>query len=321
MVVGGATFVAGGVLAVVQGVGSPDLIKLLLGVLLVVIGALLMLTGVANFRVARQLRKWAATRPSRIVGRTDPTRVPAAVSPGPLTFVEHRLSDDTPAANPSAPQDCSTLFLRMFKTETSSLLVRLTRVGPVYMLLGGDGLVPDLFDGPRVAFGKIDHFIEESEDEILKRLATFNGRRRVLGYYRRCTMICSDDVWTFALDRMLERARIVIVDLCGFTPGSAGLEYEFGVVLDRVPLGRVVFVTGPETERVAFDAKMRHLWATLPETSINYSTGEVEVHVAVTTALSVNTSRRDEESQRKLALQSRELNMVVGLIGAATQPT
>ena len=198
------------------------------------------------------------------------------------------------------------------------MLIRLTQIGPVYMLLGGDGLVPELSHAPRVAFGKIDRFIEETEAEVLQRLATFRGRRRTLGYYRRYTMICSDDVWTFALDRLLERAKIVVVDLCGFTPGSAGLEYEFAVVLDRVPLGRVIFVTGPQTERAAFDAKMRHLWATLPETSVNYSTDEVRMHLAVTTPLAAATTGRDKQSQRNNAHHDPGLDLVVRLIGDAT---
>jgi len=278
---------------------------------------LLMLVGVAHFRLSRRLRKLGATRRARIVGNSDPTRVPATVPPGPLTVVEHRVTEASAREAPRDPRGASTLFLRMFRAETNSLLVRLTQVGPVYMLLGGNGLVSDLGLGPRIAFGRIDRFIEENEAEVLQRLATFSGERRSLGYYRRYTMICSDDIWTFALDRLVERAKVVIVDLCGFTPGSAGLDYEFGVLLDRVPLGRVIFVAGPDTERSAFDARIRERWATLPDDSVNYSAKGAVMHIAMTTALAPITRRGDEETQRRLDLQRRELDMIVGLIGDA----
>ena len=89
-----------------------------------------------------------------------------------------------------------------------------------------------------------------------------------------------------ALSRLLERAAIVVVDLSDFTPGHAGIEYKLAVLWMR-HAGRVIFVVGPHRDRAAFDATVDRLWVTLPQTSPNYSTDQVKMHVATTTSLDI----------------------------------
>ena len=106
---------------------------------------------------------------------TDAVRTPAAVPPGPLTLVDHRLTKRA-TIDARIPRGLSTLFLWVFDASpTMSLMRRLARVGPVYLLRGGGLLVDDLMHGPRMAFGKIDRFIEESEAEVLQRIETFRA--------------------------------------------------------------------------------------------------------------------------------------------------
>ena len=311
----GTVFAVGGVFACVQGVSSHDPKLSLFGLLFVAVGTLLLLSGIANIRVSREFRRLVSTRLSSSGTRTDAVRTPAAVPPGPLTLVDHRLTERA-TIDARIPRGLSTLFLWVFDASpTMSLMRRLARVGPVYLLRGGGLLVDDLMHGPRMAFGKIDRFIEESEAEVLQRIETFRGRNRnFLGDHRMNSMICSDDVWKFALSRLLERAAIVVVDLSDFTPGHAGIEYELAVLLDEVPLGRVIFVVGPHTDRAAFDATVDRLWVTLPQTSPNYSTDQVKMHVAATTSLDISVHASDEGAR---STQDRELDMIVGIVGEA----
>jgi hypothetical protein len=274
-----------------------------------------MLAGIAHARIAHALRRPASKNRAARVARTDPDRVPAAVPPGPLTIVEHRVTEA--ALEPPTPRGVSTLFLWAFdEAQTMSLLRRLARVGPVYLLRGGGALIDDLLHAPRMAFGKIDRFIEESETEVLQRTATFRGRNRnFLRNYPTFSMTCGDGVWKFAFSCLLERAKVVVIDLSDFTPRHAGIEYELGAILDRVPIARVVFVTGPQTDRAVFDAMVHRLWSTMPETSPNYSADPATTHLAVTTTL--DTSPHADRERRLMPIQDRELDMVVGLVGEA----
>jgi hypothetical protein len=176
-------------------------------------------------------------------------------------------------------------------------------------LRGGGMLAYDLAEAPRMAFGRIDRFVEETEQEVLDRLSRFRVRR-TLGYYRQCTMVCTDDVWTFALDRMLERCRVVLVDVSDFVPGRAGIAYEIGLLLDRVPLDEVVFVCGPHTDRRAFAALVEEVWNSLAMDSPNRRHPAPELCLAITTSLDIEESNHDET-------QLSELRMVVDLIARA----
>jgi hypothetical protein len=312
----GTVFALAGVAGFVKAVSSNEPVNLLLTLVFVAVGVLLILAGIAHARISRALRRLASTRQSVTGVRTDADRVPAEVPPGPLTIVEHRLADG-PTLESHTPRGVSTLFLWVFDVaQTMPLLRRLARVGPVYLLRGGGALIDDLLHAPRMAFGKIDRFIEESETEVIQRMATFRDRKRnFLGNYPTFSMTCGDDVWKFAFSRLLEQAKVVVIDLSDFTPGHAGIEYELGVVLDRVPLALVIFVAGPQTDRAAFDATMHRLWSTLPETSPNHSADEATMHLAVTTSLDV--SERDDSDRRVVTIQDRELDMIVGLVGDA----
>ena len=312
----GAIFAFVGGYGFVQSLSSSDPVKALVTLACVAIGALLILAGIAHVRVASALKRLAAENRAARVARTDPARVAAAVPPGALTIEEHRVAEGT-ALGPPTPRGVSTLFLWAFdESQTVSLLRRLARVGPVYLLRGGGALIDDLLHAPRMVFGKIDRFIEESETEVLKRMATFRGRNRnFLRNYPTFSMTCGDGVWKFAFSCLLERAKVVVMDLSDFTPRHAGIEYELGAVLDHVPIARVVFVTGPQTDHAVFDAMVHRLWTTMPETSPNYSTDPATIHLAVTTTL--DTSPHSDRERRLIPVQNSELDMVVGLVGEA----
>ena len=311
----GALFAVFGGFGFVQAASSGNPLNALLTLVLVAVGALLMLAAIAQARISHALRKLASKRSSTSGTRIDVDRVPAAVPPGPLTIVEHRVADG--AASAPIPRGVSTLFLWVFDVaQTMSLLRRLARVGPVYLLRGGGALVDDLLHAPRMAFGRIDRFIEESQAEVLEKMAGFRGRKRnYLGNYPTFSMTCDDDVWKFAFSCLLERAKVVVIDLSDFTPGHAGIEYELGAVLDRVSLGRVIFVTGPQTDRSGFDAAVHRLWSTLPETSPNYSTDQATMHLAITNSL--DASSHADSQRRVMPMQDRELDLVLGLVGEA----
>jgi hypothetical protein len=200
---------------------------------------------------------------------------------------------------------------------TGSLLFRLNQIGPVYFLRGGGALAMNVQDLPRMVFGRIDRMIEESEGEVLDRLQRFRLTKR-LGHYALCSMACTDSIWTFALDRMLERTQVVVVDLSDFETGRRGIAYELGLLFDRVRLDQVVFVTGPETDRAGLRELMREAWDTLAPGSPNRHEGPVVATIAVTTALVESNGADNKFSEAT----KRERELVAALVAraAATAP-
>lgn len=312
----GAVFIGVGGFVVVEAVSSGDPLKSLFGLVLIAIGVLVGLAGIAYLRVSRMLRRLARTSRSALGDGAPPARTAPAVPPGELVIDEHRIGDGVTSHGTEAPRGTATLFLWVFDdAQTTSLFRRLQRLGPVYVLRGGGALVDDLLlDAPKMAFGRTDRFIEETEAEVEQRMATFSDRRNWLGIYRTQAMTCSDQVWTFALDRLLERVEIVLVDLSDFTPGHVGIEYELALLIDRVPLDRVILVTGSRTDRAVLDTTLQHLWSTMPDTSPNHAARPVAMHIAATTTLDESGTKRDNP---KAALQDRELGMILEMIGDA----
>lgn len=282
----------------------------LVGLIFVLIGVGIILLGLAQLRIARAVRRFATAAAAELPPRPPRVRPAGWNDPGPLAIRELGVAD-TPSA--AVPQGVSTLFLWVFdRVTTGSLLYRIGRIGPVYSLRGGGTLLGSITDVARMTVGKIDRFIEQSEEEVLARLATFRVRRW-FGYYAQFSMLCTDEIWTFALDRMLERCRVVVVDLTDFTAGRAGIAYEIGLLLDRVPLAQTVFVGGPDTDLVAFRALVGAVWDTLAVDSPNRN-GPAELRIALTTSLPELATSKKGYGETTIS----ELELVARLVGQAS---
>ncbi len=260
--------------------------------------ALPAMLGVAGLRMRRALRRARRLQIARPIVDKQRVAVPGAPLPRPLVVTEYAVDDGAaPLPRPGGPA-IAMLFLWVFDdAATMSVVDRARRVGPVHMLRGGGMLVLDLADLPRMVFGRIDRFVEETDAEVVARIAGFR-ERTVLGYHPIHSMVCSDNVWKFALDRLLERTSVVVVDLSDFTAGRAGIAYEIGLLLDRVPLSRIVFVAGPETDRAALEATFGVAWAGLAADSPNRDAATGGVRLAVTAELDELSDKRADAARR-----------------------
>ncbi len=228
-------------------------------------------TGLLLLMSTSQLVLAAAQRRARDSLPTPEPKPPRTVDPlaPPPPPFRSELIDlrDVPSTDhvPFATVTTATpvLFLWVFAPNPNGELIDEVRrrFGPVEMLQAGGQLVTDLAEMPSVLFGRADQHIEESEAEVLARIAGFKRRRVGLpipdGYGGRMewwssnTMLCSDGVWQFALDRLVERNEVFVMDLTDFSAEHAGCEYEIGVLLDRVPARRCRSVIGLETRTPA----------------------------------------------------------------------
>ncbi len=166
------------------------------------------------------------------------------------------ISDDRPV---------STAVLWVFDEELEDDVVGLVkRLGPITFLRGG-GVVSDghLRD---ILAGRVDEVIDATEDEVRARVETFD---RSIGAEN--SLLCSDAVWKLALDLILDRSDLVVMDVRTFSERNLGCEHEFGAVLDRFPASRFVLITGKQTDDAALEMALGKAWATLAADSPNRS--------------------------------------------------
>jgi hypothetical protein len=282
------------------------------GLVFIAIPAFLLLIGVGQLRMQRAMRR--ASGHAVATPRTPRSRTGDWTQPPALVIHEIHPGDTLKSAEPVG---VATLFLWVFDTvATMSLVNRMNRVGPVHMLRGG-GMVTytNLGNLPKIALGRIDKQIEETEAEVLERIAGFR-LKQTLGYYQSHSLVCSDAVWKFALDRLLERCQVVVVDLSDFSSGRAGIAYEIGLLLDRVALDRVVFVSGPETDRSTFRTLVTDVWDTLAPDSPNRLTTAPKLRLAITTSLPESGEAGHEGYTTATHL---ELDMIVQLVAESAE--
>jgi hypothetical protein len=114
--------------------------------------------------------------------------------------------------------------------------------------------------------------------EAMERLARME--RRTLGVetdYRGEAYFCHDDVWKPAVHKMLEEARIAMMDLRGFSEKRRGCAYEIGLLIDRYPVTRLLFLVDKTTPRDLLQSLIRNRWATMRAGSPNAGLGGARI--------------------------------------------
>jgi hypothetical protein len=61
-------------------------------------------------------------------------------------------------------------------------------------------------------------------------------------------MRCANATWKAALQYLLDRADVVVMDLSSLSDQNRGVAYEIGKLIDEVPLHRVVLLFDESTD-------------------------------------------------------------------------
>lgn len=102
------------------------------------------------------------------------------------------------------------------------------------------------------------------------------------GSYKVRALLCHGSFWKVAVDMLLERVDLVVLDLSGFTPNNAGTRYELQRVVDRFPVERVVFLADQRSNLKFLTNELEQSWAQMAAGSPNAVHEPKVAHVAVT---------------------------------------
>jgi hypothetical protein len=197
--------------------------------------------------------------------------LPLAVLLGRKIFARNPLSD----RRSQAP---TLMVLRVFKQDRNVAalfeeVVERWRVSGRTLLIAGTDLVDHTLDAADLLGfleGRLAERFVVGEDDVQRRLMTFDWERDPDGRFRINECYCHDTSWKYALAALVHRSRYVLMDLRGFTAANAGCRYELAV-LARAPhaLRVVAVVDGTSDLRTAMsDAEGappgRFTWLRLP---------------------------------------------------------
>ena len=101
------------------------------------------------------------------------------------------------------------------------------------------------------------------------------------GKYPVKPLLCHGSFWKAAVDLLLARVDLVVLDLTGYLPEHAGTRYELQRVIDRYPIEQVTLLAQPTSDRRFLTAQIHSAWAQMAEASPNAGTELRTAHVMV----------------------------------------
>ena len=288
---------------------------------MIVFGAVLMVAAVAAARrvrkwhVARRVErlsndKGLMTRPG--TGAVDPNPT-GPVGLGPLAgeipeldvrFVPvgpHPLGDrQAPLGTKGAlPRDI--LYLRLFDNVggTERFVNSAWRqIGYVHILRSASQVEADELEAAEDAGTVASLFIRTPAelDEALRRQPTgrisvprpegFIARWRWAsdaerGRYPVRALLCHGSFWHTAVDLLLERMDLVVIDLTGYRTEHAGTRFELQRVIDRFPIEQVTLLAERGSDQRFLAAQVRSMWRQMGDGSPNAGSGSRQVRAVV----------------------------------------
>ena len=106
-----------------------------------------------------------------------------------------------------------------------------------------------------------------------------SNKRSISGTYKNFTLYCFDNIWKKAVQQILPVSKAVLMDLRGFTPGRKGCRYEIGLLIDKYPINKIVFLAdeGPGIE--AIKEMVKEQWKNMSALSPNSNIKNPELKI------------------------------------------
>lgn len=174
------------------------------------------------------------------------------------------ISDQLWRRRTDASRAPTLLVLRVFQRDAQvqalfDHVVERWRVSGNIVLIAGTDLADRTLDADDI-FTFIDGGLSErfitAPEAVAPRLAAFDTVADVDGRYRVNECYCHDTTWQDALQALVQRSDVVLMDLRGFQAHNAGCRYELGVLSTAPRLQRVIVLGDAQTDRAAAHASI-----------------------------------------------------------------
>jgi hypothetical protein len=185
--------------------------------------------------------------------------------------VRRRIVDGAP------PPIGALLVLRVFKRPAASeafmdrLLSCWRFAAPVHLIAGPDLAGATIEPHEFFAFIRrrtVDQFIRDPS-EIAARIDRLDAARDPDGRFRVNELFCVERAWRPAVEALMTRAGVVLLDLREYSETRAGTRYELHQVMNLVPPERVLVLVGAGDDASAIALTLRQAWMAMHERSPN----------------------------------------------------
>ena len=215
-----------------------------------------------------------------------------------------RLHRVTATHNVVGSRPLSIVYLRTFENQPRArtfLQGAWREFGYVYLLRSAPSVTPAEFRQFKRSGRNFTGLLIESEDQFhaeldrplpgpsLQRWHVFKnvGPQTVwvrdwYGSYPPRTFLCHGNIWQPAVDMLLDKADLVVLDLSGMMPGNAGVRYELQRVINCIPIERIIFLADPRSDRDYLRNEIWNAWRQMAYDSPNFGAQLRVARLAVT---------------------------------------
>ena len=248
------------------------------------------------------------------------------VKPGKLPKVRVKLQRVSADRNVIGRRPLQIAYLRLFENQPrirTFVEGAWREFGYVYFLRSAASVTPGELRSARDA-GDVSAMFIASRERLLAECRRRSGQvepkgrarysnvghatiriRDRYGSYPLCPLLCHGGFWKSAVDTLLERVDLVVLDLSGFRPENAGTRYELQRVVDRFPLEHVVFLVDPQSNQRFLTTQIREAWSLMAEGSPNAVTVPKQALIAVTDYFYAESSMQSDSSHTNTRLMAR----------------
>jgi len=217
------------------------------------------------------------------------------------------------------------LMLRVFGSPSFDELISLVKpwllVGPISHLEGYDSIVRSPEAREKLAEGRLDDVLIKTPEELAAKMAAETAAVGDDFRYRRTAFQCTDAVWKIAIQQMLDRSDVVVMDLSNLGPANLGCAYELGLLLDRVKLSRVLLLVNETTDRECLRTILENAATRLSPHALNHDDPDEAWRLL---RIGGSTAARPEESYldwvRRLDNRIDPMELVSHLLDMALAP-
>ena len=131
------------------------------------------------------------------------------------------------------------------------------------------------------------------------------------GAYPMCSILCANATWRAAVNRLLDTADLVVLDLSGYMPRHAGTRYELQRVFDRVPAERLILLADPVSKNAILEQAITDAWFGMGVGSPNAARPEVPVWLARVDKLVKRADPEHQTTRVELVTSRKETRLLL----------
>jgi hypothetical protein len=145
------------------------------------------------------------------------------------------------------------------------------RVGRVDLVVGDDVALRTMSARALEHFllGRAHQQYVRIASEALQRVQALPGARELDGRHPLNEIHCLPDMWQPVVSLLARQADVVLLDLRGLSAANAGALFELRLVVQQVPLERVVVLADQRTDEALLARTAQEAWTALPAASPN----------------------------------------------------